>query len=165
MAESESKESKELFQASPSAGQIELLFRSGVFLLLRISSRGKAWRTRVPHTHTYTHIYTQTVVKRELVLCVWLKVRQAVLREWFTELPAGRIAKEISFHRRTPTPMAKRLNLLEIRGRGNVPQPDCKILRGETIDLFSKCLIGVSSWDWFFVVSATERWGLFFEDI
>ena len=36
---SESKESKELFQASPSAGQIELLFRPGVFLLLRISSR------------------------------------------------------------------------------------------------------------------------------
>lgn len=90
-------------------------------------------------------------MKRELALCVWLKVRQAVLREWFTELPAGRIAKEISFHRRTPTPMAKRLNLLEIRGRGNVPQPDCKILRGEMIDLFCKCLIGVSSWDWFFV--------------
>lgn len=36
---------------------------------------------------------------------------------------------------------------------------------GETIDLFGKCLIGVSSWDWFFVASATERWGLFFEDI
>lgn len=104
-------------------------------------------------------------MKRELALCVWLKVRQAVLREWFTELPAGRIAKEISFHRRTPTPMAKRLNLLEIRGRGNVPQPDCKILREEMIDLFCKCLIGVSSWDWFFVASATERWGLFFEDI
>lgn len=104
-------------------------------------------------------------MKRELALCVWLKVRQAVLREWFTELPAGRIAKEISFHRRTPTPMAKRLNLLEIRGRGNVPQPNCKILREEMIDLFCKRLIGVSSWDWFFVASATERWGLFFEDI
>lgn len=47
--ESESKESKELFQASPSAGKIELLFRSGVFLLLRISSRVSRTHSRTVH--------------------------------------------------------------------------------------------------------------------
>ena len=58
-----------------------------------------------------------------MLLCVWLKSspgRAFYRGGGFTGLPAARIAKEISFHRRTPTLAAERLNLLEIRGRDSV---------------------------------------------
>lgn len=138
MAESESKESKELFQASlPRPARLNFFSAQEFSYYSEFPAAAKlraGWRTRVPRTHTHTHIRAHVCTREAwdagsglaLPLCVWLKKfarPRVVPRGWFTGLPAARIAKEISFHRRTSALAAARLNLLGIRGCGSANAP------------------------------------------